>query len=276
MSVELAQERLRAEFRQRQQQLEHDIQLRELELTQQLQEAELTKKLDMVNACKVAPEREHSLPNTQDVGQAGNIGTWLEGVVNSNEPSGVPGGSSRPGLVRQVSQPVSALNHSLAQSGATLLTEMGFDQNTTQFITAQAMKAHKPAHRGHSLLHELPGTTSIVSGGVQRGREVHPGHATGAGIPQSDVIGQPSVSNMAASALAVTVAHAAYVQPGHNTQDEDSESESIDTNMCRKRKIQSDMLALPADNIKTPQVWPHYNLAFGFVTEAVAISQHFI
>ena len=49
---EVQQERCKAQFREKQQQLEHDIQMRELELEQQAREYELQQKLVKVNASK--------------------------------------------------------------------------------------------------------------------------------------------------------------------------------------------------------------------------------
>ena len=47
------------------------------------------------------------------------------------------------------------LTKNLAQSGTTLLTEMGIDHNMTQFITAQAMHA-KARTMGPLRAHSLP------------------------------------------------------------------------------------------------------------------------
>ena len=57
-------------------------------------------------------------------------------------------------------------------------------------------------------------------------------------------------------------------------QDPDSDGESVESvNKSCKLKPKSGMVAMPFDNIKTPQIWPHYNLAFGFVTDAIQFHQ---
>ena len=56
---------------------------------------------------------------------------------------------------------------------------------------------------------------------------------------------------------------------GQQLLEQDSDGESESANKLSRKKIQSGMVALPTDNIKTPQIWPHYNLSYGFVTSAV-------
>ena len=67
--------------------------------------------------------------------------------------------------------------------------------------------------------------------------------------------------------------------PGRAQEDDCSDGESIAT-VEPKKKPKSGMVASPVDNIKMPQIWPHYNLSFGFVTAAIQFHQlsfeHFI
>ena len=79
------------------------------------------------------------------------IGTWLEGVqgdegTSTNLPH--PTWPQWDPVVLNVPVPPEGL----AASGATLLTEMRLDQNSTQYVTAQAMKAKaKLSSHGHSV-----------------------------------------------------------------------------------------------------------------------------
>ena len=38
-------------------------------------------------------------------------------------------------------------------------------------------------------------------------------------------------------------------------------------------KMKSGMMALPSENIKSQEIWPHYNLGFGYVTSAIQFNQ---
>ena len=60
---------------------------------------------------------------------------------------------------------------------------------------------------------------------------------------------------------------------GHPTADPESDSESVSSSVKCKKKLKSGMVALPTDNIKTLQIWLHYNLLFGFITVAVQFHQ---
>ena len=55
---------------------------------------------------------------------------------------------------------------------------------------------------------------------------------------------------------------------GQLVAEKDSDGESMDSNV-KSRKKKSGIVAMPTDNIKTSQVWPHYNLSFRFVTLTV-------
>ena len=59
---------------------------------------------------------------------------------------------------------------------------------------------------------------------------------------------------------------------GHPIEDPESDSESVSSSVKCKKKLKSGMVALPTD-IKTLQIWLHYNLSFGFITVAVQFHQ---
>ena len=81
------------------------------------------------------------------------------------------------------------------------------------------------------------------------------------------------VNNMVMNTASVPQDIAQAGNQGPPEEDPRSDGGSIDTCVRPKKKIQSGMLALPTDNIKTPQVWPHFNLSFGFVTESIQFHQ---
>ena len=209
------------------------------------------------------------------------IGNWLEGVDVPN----TEGGSGTPGV--QVGQPqwqsrdpqdprYSTVTQNLVNSGATLLTEMGLDQNTRQFITAQAMKGKsKVSSRGVSLPREIASDTSIVPGHAVRGRELNTGALGNATAAARQVECSTSgVNNMATGMQNIRNFGAVTAEPGRQAPDPDSDGESSVSLIKKGAKTKkSGMLAMPSDNIKTPQIWPHYNLAFGFVTAAPQFHQ---
>ena len=156
----------------------------------------------------------------------------------------------------------------LAASRATLLTEIGFDNNTTQFVTAQAMRARvKMSACSHSVPREFTTDANTLFAG-------HDSVRTGAGPGVTGIHGDGHVvqsNNMAMTQNAVT--NFAQNNAGqHGVGDRESDGESIDST-CKPKKKKSGMVACAIDNIKTPQVWPHYNLLFGFVTSAVQFHQ---
>ena len=136
----LHQQRLMADFQEHTSQLEHEIKLRELEIEQQKREAELNLKLQEINSRRGQGEGPGTSRND------GNVGNWLEQMgQESNVPREVRN------VNRDPNNPAYAnVTGGLAASGATLVTEMGLDQNTTQFITAQAVRARKSMSRGTS------------------------------------------------------------------------------------------------------------------------------
>ena len=58
-----------------------------------------------------------------------------------------------------------------------------------------------------------------------------------------------------------------------NYMDTDGESSTASGNCKISKKKKSGMMAKPTDNIKTQEVWPHYNLGFGFITAAIPYNQ---
>ena len=155
---------------------------------------------------------------------------------------------------------------------------MELDQNTTQFITAQAAKAKSKSvtmSRGPSATREMAITdvSTLVTGNisqVQEGRvnmtggrpELAPTRDNAANVGLRHNVGEQR--GMAALAQANLKVH---------TPDEDvSDDDSVST-IKRKCKKRSGMVASPADYIKTPQIWPHYNLAYGFVTTSIQFHQ---
>ena len=53
----------------------------------------------------------------------------------------------------------------------------------------------------------------------------------------------------------------------------DSEGESSVSAVKHKIKLTTGMIAKPTDNIKSQEVWPHYNLNYGYVTQQVEFYQ---
>ena len=101
---------------------------------------------------------EGTIVGTKRGARAANIGSWLEGVRTGEGPGDIQGSAvnamqwEQQDVTRSATTP---LTKNLAQSGVTLLTEMGIDHNTTQFITTQAMHA-KARTMGPLRAHSLP------------------------------------------------------------------------------------------------------------------------
>ena len=142
---EMQQARLASEFQEKQARLKQALKMKELEVEQQAKQLDLQKQLHEMEG------RYVQLSSTVQAGQLAykdmQIGSWLEGVRPATEVTNVRDPLNRdpndPGYVN--------VTQGLAESGATLLTEMGLDQNTTQFITAQAACARsKTVSRGPS------------------------------------------------------------------------------------------------------------------------------
>ena len=107
----------------------------------------------------------------------------------------------------------------------------------------------------------IPGHENKVPSGV----------GPGPGNDAQNVNTQHMTGNMA---VAQALDNFARTNTGHQGVHADSDGESVNSLVKSKRKgKKSGMVACPADNIKTPQVWPHYNLSFGFVTAAVPFHQ---
>ena len=69
---------------------------------------------------------------------------------------------------------------------------------------------------------------------------------------------------------------AGEVQAGMNValqDDHDSEGEYVISLSKRKLKLRSGMMAKPTDNIKSPEVWPHFNLNYGYVMQTIEFHQ---
>ena len=158
----LRQERLRADYQERTSQLEREIKLRELEIEQHKRVADLNLKLQEVNSCR---EQVEGLSNAQS---DRNVGSWLEQTGQGRDT-----GEDVRNINRDPNNPAYGnLTAGLAASGATLLTEMGPDQNTTQFITAQAMRARKSMSQGTSAQRDSALDPSVLAGHSTRGSTI--------------------------------------------------------------------------------------------------------
>ena len=277
-SVEI--ERMKCDFIARQKQLEHDIKIKEMQLAFEKQESALQNRLDgvreTVTEVNVSDRNQNS---------AGTVGNWLEGIRNEGPGYGL----------RDPRDPEYApVMQGLVQSGATMLTEVGIDNNTTQFIASQAMKAKTMGNaRGRSATRELghgtntqnfapnvipSNNSTLLTGDVTRGRAssmpppttstlvTGASAATSAGAPKATQFmvqgsrpGAPK-SGMDAFVLGNT---------GHTVVEPDSDGESSVSSVKRKSKLRSGMIANPVDNIKTQEIWPHYNLNFGYIVKKV-------
>ena len=204
------------------------------------------------------------------------VGTWLDGVQMGQEHSGDNVGQWSAGRMDQPGAQGS-IAEGLVASGAQLLTEVGLDQNTTQFISAQAARAKsRSVSRGASAIRDVNFNASTVTGHAVRGHPMmnvtghRPSTAANVGTLGCDVTGNPKGS------LATSQQQHGAMGTGLSgpiPADPDSDGESINSNIKKCKPVKSGMLAMPTDNIKTQQVWPYYNLAYSFVTETVQFHQ---
>ena len=150
----LQQERVRADFREKQAKLEHELKMRELEVEQQLQEQALRHKLDEVQGCRghqeVTEVTGGSGYNKTNMNRNTTIGNWLDGVWGGEHSH-----LARQNLACDTPAFSVPMPDGLAASGATLLTEVSLDQNTTQYVTMQAMKAQGGGSRGPSVPRDI-------------------------------------------------------------------------------------------------------------------------
>ena len=146
-NLALELERANAEFIAHEQQLEHEISLKEIELQHHKQEKSLQHSLlDAQRKKADAAQGDIDQPREGETPEAHNaqIGSWLEGVRD-----GCPGQHDTSpvatGLASLSHDPANPAYNSMVQglinSGMQILTLVGLDQNTTQFIASQAMCA---------------------------------------------------------------------------------------------------------------------------------------
>ena len=237
---------------------------------QQHQELELRKKIEEVNMRKqvlVSQDVHRCEQGEVQGGQGGEIG-GQEGEAEGME----------------------LLVTGLAQSGATLLTEMGLDQNTTQFITAQALRAKNKtnmtgvtrqtihASRSASLPREIgvraKDSGPIVSGSLPGSQDLGhwPGFSTATRL-RNDVTSVSNVNSATHQRNPYDVGVHLQGSGDRNLQDDHEDSELAVDIVHEKRKLKSGMVAIPTENIKCPQIWPHYNLTYGYVTAAIQYHQ---
>ena len=160
-NLALELERVKAEFLDREQELEHEINLKEVELQHQKQQQVLQHRLGDAQQKKVDNSRGEAEQSRETDGQEGRnaqIGTWLEGVregrTMGRESSPVVTGLTGPPTCDPNDPAYNSLLQGLVHSGTQILSEVGLDQNTTQFIASQAMRAKgrtMGVNRGRSL-----------------------------------------------------------------------------------------------------------------------------
>ena len=181
-----------------------------------------------------------------------------------------------PGVNRQVSFDNSAvLGNSLAgvsheqliNSGVNMLTHMGLDNNTTDFIATHAARAKGIPHVQRPQINHDNISDSRGLGG-------EPGRRTGANIASMTAGGITAGTGMDRGTDNMGVTGFARGNMGHELAVQESDGESsISSSFKKPKRVQSGMVAKPINNIKTKEIWPHYNLTYGFVTAEVQYHQ---
>ena len=247
---QIEQERLKADIMEKHQLLQHEIKMQEIEVEQFEQEKQLEQKL-----METRVKRAQLVRSKQD--------------DRTGEPERTGTGNLRRGPVTPT-PPLRAL----VDSGATLLTEVGLDQNTTEFIMAQALKAKaKGTSAPSATISHATSAQRELGSSIQMNADTFSGTRDPvaetedevAGLLSSDITWVVATNNMADGGLAVRPVLTSAAVGG----DPDSDGESVVSVNATKKKLKSGMVALPTDNIKTPQIWPHYNLTYGYVTAAI-------
>ena len=276
----------------RQHSLEHELELRQLQVAKQAQELEMQEKIHQSELLLTKNhERTKRLHSVQD---------WVTDVNNSRgltpDNPGVPG---RQVSFEQDTQPqphLQVTNEQLVNSGANILTHMGLDNNTMQFIASQAVRANgfvwgsvglNTSHATASQLNEqLTALDSLVSdrrdmAGGEPSNSRQPAMMTASGFPPAAVGGPSSAAVVEGSGVNVSAQAMGRLSQfmrgnlGHVAGDRESDDESSvsQSQVKLKNKVQLGMVAKQVDNIKSQEVWPHYNLTFGFVTARVQFHQ---
>ena len=147
------------------------------------------------------------------------------------------------------------------------LPEIGLDQNTTQFLSSQSLKARGVSRsRSTSAQRELvTQPTATISAPPKQVDTAAPRQVV------TDVNEDPRGLNTSVTTRPVTTMGLTRPTRGTVAMDTEpeSEGESSVTIPKRKRKLKSGINATPTDNIKNPQIWPQYNLGYGFIASDI-------
>ena len=159
--------------------------------------------------------------------------------------------------------PAGAEQSSLVTSGINLLQQVGLDSTTANYITSQVAlaKGFNPTGLKPNINHaSIP-----VPAGTTAGRN-----------PNVDLIDLTSGgATMATTAPLAEGGNVMGCQNQEEPQISDGESSSISNNKTsnKRKKIKSGMVAKVSENVKSQEVWPHYNLMYNFVVDTVSFKE---
>ena len=289
----LEKEHMLAEWEEKCRSLQHKLELEKLFNEQQIQEQVLQREQGAQRGEHEIREQDAAIApelTNENLRRNQAVQSWLQGTQEKTPHN---------------TQPQQAITRELEGSGIRLLTGVGLDNNTTQFITQQAARAQglqssrqysdsaAPTRRGVGTMDGRPASATIQRSVINRHDINAPGPSlvtggtaqtrmnTGTcGTPITVAEGRVEETRKTEAVNMMTGMDAfANTNMGHMGQHDYgnvSDGEYSDSNYnvkASKAKIQSGMIAKPTENIKTQEVWPHYNLGFGFVTAAVPFNQ---
>ena len=285
-NLALELERAKAEFVSCEQQLEHEINLKEIELQHHKQEKSLQRRLlDAQRKKAEAAQGDADQPREGENPDARNaqIGSWLEGV-REGRPGHRDTSPAVAGLASLSCDPVDPTYNSMVQglvnSGMQILTQVGLDQNTTQFIASQAMRAKGKTmgvSRSRSV-NKPPVATSTAHEPFVLSARTHAGSMSPPSMPITMTTADNEERAVAASSQPAghTMRMSAFAQGniGHGVEDDQlSEGELVASSIHCKKTVKSGMVAKATYNIKSQEVWPHYNLNYAYVIQPIEFHQ---